>query len=344
MRRIELRPRSREVTEEEAAGNGFLSELRKAKAHVCTDAANAIVEIQFSELDTKPLSAEAVASFRKNASLRCLSIRAPELIRQLLPEISSLPNLEELNVLGHWGLSARMIDYLSKAPSLGRLWLNDARIDQDIAEAIARLPHLTSLSLDDCRYPKGIDATLASMPHLKSLYISREDTQRPIGLKCLELFPELQCLWVNDVLCDQEAMRRIGGLTKLEELSLQYMGLNDEMLRELRTLTKMKRAILGNNYVTGGGLSHLGTWRDLEELSVFSTSFDDAGTKNLSQFPELKKFVGYDTSLSDVSIETLIKAKQLKLAWLGRSKITADGMERLRKELPECEVREFTRF
>src|SRR5262245_16093499 len=79
-RMLNSRPRSREVSDTEATGSDLLTELQKVKARIVTDESGSIVEIQFSELDTNALSDGAIRGFRKLSSLRCLSIRAPQLI------------------------------------------------------------------------------------------------------------------------------------------------------------------------------------------------------------------------------------------------------------------------
>jgi hypothetical protein len=135
-------------------------------------------------------------------------------------------------------------------------------------------------------------------------------------------------------------MQRIGRLTNLEELSLQYVGFKDDFLRELQPLTKMRRAILGNNTdFTGTGLRHVRDWQALEELSVFSTPFEDVTVELLSQFPKLKKFSAERTPLTDASVESLPKLKKLKLVRLSDTNITPTGIDRLKKELPDCEIR-----
>lgn len=338
-RRLELRPRGREVTAEEAAGNKLLSALRKLKARAVTGEDGAIREIQFSEIDSDVIPEEGMRHFRKLTSLRCLSIRAPRLRRQLLPELASLPMLEELS-LDVERPSADTIRSFSKAPRLRRLGLDDARVDREVAAALAELPDLTCLHLDGCRFPDGIDTTFVAMPRVKSLWISGGGPDKPCGLRCLESFPGLECLWITSIWCNQEAMRRIGGLTNLEELSLQYVGLNDDSLRELRPLTKLRRVILGNNTdFTGSGLRSVNAWRALEELSVFSTPFEDDAVNLLSQFPELQKFAAERTPLTDASVDVLAKLNRLKLAWLSHTNITPTAMDRLKKALPDCEIR-----
>jgi hypothetical protein len=308
-------------------------------ARIVTGESGAIVEIQCSELDTHALPDGAIGGFREQLSLRCLSIRAPQLIRQLLPEIDSLPMLEELGLCAE-RLSADAIRGLCTAPALSRLSLENTHIDREAVEAIAKLPQLKILHLDSCSYPAGIDATFVPMPRLKSLWISGGIYDGPHPLKALESFPGLQCLWIDSIWCSREATQQIGRLTQLEELSLQYVGLDDEMLREIQTLTKMRRAILGNTTdFTGDGLRHLASWQDLEHLSVFSTPFEDGAAKHLSQFPALKAFVAHDTFLTDASIDSLVKLANLKVAWVSKTKISPAGMERLRKQLPACRVR-----
>lgn len=236
-RRLEMRPRGREVTADEAAQNELLSALRERKARVVTGEDGVIIEIQFIEFDSDIIPERAMQQFRKLTSLRCLSIRAPRLRGQLLPELASLPMLEELS-LDLERHSTDTIRSLSNAQSLRRFWLEGARVDRQIAAALSELTHLTCLHLEGCTYPDGIDATFAAMPHLKALEISGGGPDKPSGFKFLESFPRLECLWVGDILCNQEAMLRIGRLTNLEELSLQYAGVQDEFLRELQPLTK----------------------------------------------------------------------------------------------------------
>jgi Leucine-rich repeat (LRR) protein len=256
----------------------------------------------------------------------------------VVEDVASLPKLEELH-LQLVALSANDIQKLKKTP-LRTLGINAARIDESVGAVLGELPHLEELVLERCAFPRGLDATFVPMPRVKSLYIDDDKGNIPSQFRFVQSYPQLQRLWIVRIEVDEERLARIDKLRNLEELSLQFTGVNDDGLRNLKSLTKLRRLFVGNEgEFTGSGLRHLEGCKDLEELTVFSTSFDDAAAGMLPRFPKLSRFVAYDTRLTDTSVESLLKLKLLKLAWLSDTKISQMSIARLKRELPECEFK-----
>jgi len=59
----------------------------------------------------------------------------------------------------------------------------------------------------------------------------------------------------------------------------------------------------------------------------------------LRDLPKLRELrLGLATKIDDSAIDTLISMKQLRSLHLGGSKVSAAGIERFRKERPDCQV------
>ena len=327
-----------QITEAEAKGSVELAALRNVKASVGRDENGKIIQLTLNAVYSDKITAETVGNVRCLTSLRSLSIYVPDLSPGVVDDVASLPSLEELH-LQLVSLTANDLLKLNRLP-LRTLGLNDVRIDESAGLALSEMTRLESLSIDSCEFPSGLDATFQPMPRIKSLKVFGGTKSQPSQLKFLESFPNLQCLWIVSIDVDESRLQQIGRLGDLEELSLQFTGLTDDGLRSLRTLTKLRRLILGNDdQFSGGGLRYLESSKELEELSVFATSFDDSAARLLSRFPKLNSFVAYDTPLSDASIDSLLQLRNVRLLWVSNTKISPRMIARLKQDLPKCEIK-----
>lgn len=91
--------------------------------------------------------------------------------------------------------------------------------------------------------------------------------------------------------------------------------------------------------VTDEGISQLAKLQQLEELDLSGTAITDAGLEALAPLANLARLHLNDTAISDAAIPTLERMAGLRELRLGGSKITRDGLLRLRRALRNCQIR-----
>ena len=105
-------------------------------------------------------------------------------------------------------------------------------------------------------------------------------------------------------------------LNKLRYLRIDPADrLNDAGLASIGRLTQIRYLILLDSDITDASLSHLKSLTDLEYLCLHSNELTDAGLRHLEQFKKLKHLGIYGARISDAAVE------------------------RLKKLLPQCEVK-----
>ncbi len=140
-------------------------------------------------------------------------------------------------------------------------------------------------------------------------------------------------------------------------------NVNDDLLIHLRSLPGVKYLMLeGCDDITDQGLVHLKGMVDLEDLMLSETKITGSGFDALRKLRNLKRLGLESTPVVDSSLAKLVSHKQLEELWLMDTKIsdkaipylaqltglkkldvdltemTPDGVNQLRKALPNCEI------
>ena len=69
----------------------------------------------------------------------------------------------------------------------------------------------------------------------------------------------------------------------------------------------------------------------------------DQGLVNLKSFGKMRKISVCDTQLTDAGMTHLSKLARLEVVWLGKSRVTEEGMKALQAALPKVKFTETTR-
>ncbi len=133
-------------------------------------------------------------------------------------------------------------------------------------------------------------------------------------------------------------LRHLREQRALRMLSLSYTKISDAGLVHVGGMKGLRVLGLGNTRVTDAGMAHLSGLASLEILQLRSTRVTDAGLASLSGIPTLRTLVLFDTAVSDAAHAELLKMHALRELYIGTTKMTAPGVERLRKALPNCNV------
>jgi Leucine-rich repeat (LRR) protein len=124
----------------------------------------------------------------------------------------------------------------------------------------------------------------------------------------------------------------------LEELSLANAGLNDDSLSRLPKLPALKKLVLDGNDIRGSGLAALSDQPALVDLSLNCPTLTDLLANNLAELKQLKRLSLAGSGLSDTGIRHLEGLTSLESLDLRKTKVTAAGIERLQKALPQCKI------
>ncbi len=136
-------------------------------------------------------------------------------------------------------------------------------------------------------------------------------------------------------------------LTKLERLYLSGLTrITDAGLQYLTNLTNLKELDISGSatnpnrrHITDTGLEYLKGLTHLEKLSLNHTQMTDAGLAHLMGLHNLNILDLRNTRLTDLALEYLWRLKNLEILNLAGTKVSVEGVSKLQKALPNCEVR-----
>ena len=104
-------------------------------------------------------------------------------------------------------------------------------------------------------------------------------------------------------------------LKHLDWLGLEGTGVGDEQMKPIRQMSSL-------------------TILDLDRTSV-----TDRGVKQLATLENLQQLFLCDTSVTDASVEVLAGHSKLLSLWVENTKISQNGLDKLRRELPKCQLK-----
>jgi hypothetical protein len=124
---------------------------------------------------------------------------------------------------------------------------------------------------------------------------------------------------------------RLAELTEVRALPLTGANLNDRRIdrpgNKLAERTELP------------DISKLRSLKNLELLDLSRTPVLPSALTALRELPKLRELrLGLANRIDDTAIETLISLKQVHSLHLGGSKVSSEGVERFRKERPDCQV------
>jgi hypothetical protein len=129
-----------------------------------------------------------------------------------------------------------------------------------------------------------------------------------------DFFAEVVGIEIDADRVDENALAAIASLPQLKFLSLQAEGLNDQHVARFTERGQLDRLTFQSATVTDSGLAQLSQLRGLSYLSIVAPRITDAGLVLLAEMPNL-------TFVELISTD-----------------VTAEGVERLRAALPNCDV------
>ena len=241
--------------------------------------------------------------------------------------------------------------------------LLDVQLKPNDLAVLAKWPKLSALSL-----PNPIDSEtvqhLQACRRLNNLTIGHREVTAA-ELECLAEWKSLRRLTVIHAKLSNDALQAFAKLETLDELHLEDCGLTDERLQHFSGPAKLKSLALERNEIDGPGLVHLvglnlqslglefNNLRDdmlahlvqLKSLDTLGLSYcrgvTDRGIRSgvLQSMTHLKQLGLRGTpQVTDASLNDLEKLKHLDHLTIRETKITAEGVERLKRAMPKTVV------
>ena len=318
------------------------------------------VEIATNEGRVVVAAGETLPSSRFR--LTGIDLSGQELQSHDLSFLGDLPDLESLNV-SDTGLDSEGLRYIGRANSLEDLHLGRNKgID---SAAMTELQHSTSLVVLSLNYTNVGDAGIANLPNARgmaSIYIAWTACTND-AVRHLQRFPNLQTFSTDGTSITGSAFPllvashpylgrlQLQGLAEADQAaealqSLKYLGhldargsdLTDTGLVCLSRIPALRSILVGGTKVTDEGIKGFVNAKEYANpLDLHGTAITDEAILYLSRIRVLNLSVK-DTQITDASIPHFIQMTHLKRLNVTGTKITPEGIAKLRNALPECEI------
>ena len=138
---------------------------------------------------------------------------------------------------------------------------------------------------------------------------------------------------------DDEAAIHLAVLKDVRSINLSETLITDAGLVHLAKLPNIRRLFLYGTKVTDKGLPHLKGLVSLETLCLDETRVSDEGLENIRGLKALEVLhLRSRLPVSDRSIPLIIRFEKLRELKVEGTKITPEGLERLKRKLPDCRI------
>ena len=273
-------------------------------------------------------------------SLRKLNLAHTKITDVGIEHLKPLENVVELNLYYAEYITDTALAHLREWKRLEVLNLRGVRLTSQVFENLARLTSLRSLDIAFTEVEDDGFEQLSSLTKLESLALGGNRLSGT-ALASLKLLPALRSLDAGGMqrvdsgrwglALSDDNLRRISELTELRELTLTGANLND------RRIDRPGNRLAERSELAD--ISRLRSMKNLELLDLSRTPVLPGALAPLQELPKLRELrLGLASKVDDTALETLIAMKQLRNLQLGGTKMSAEGVERLRKALPDCQV------
>jgi len=197
--------------------------------------------------------------------------------------------------------------------------------------------------------PEQVESSITVFPSDEPSDLSAEDPSEATVPKKEKL------VWVSDpdnpqnVLVEQKIRNKINkptgelsgaDLEKVEDLVFfSKLNINDQGLKELAKLKRLRRLLLVKTDITDAGLREMAKLPELVSLTISGSDITSAGLKEVANLPNLVKLGLMASEITDEGLQELAKLKNLFDLNLGGTKVTKAGVAALRKALPNCSIK-----
>jgi hypothetical protein len=237
-----------------------------------------------------------------------------------LLELARMPKLQRLD-LSRTRISDKGLAYLKTAPALREVNLAYAERIGDPAHAVIKeWKHLTKLSLRGTVVADETAAAAASLPLLETLDLADSIVGDP-GVEALASAPKLRQLSLGNIRTSEvgyQSLRQLTGLTHLDLGGGKQRGFNtlsERSIQAIASLRQLRVLRIGHLRFPAKNFALFAALTNVEELG-------------LEYCPEIK----------DEALPVLAEWKSLRRVDLTGTKVTAEGVAKLRTQRPDAQI------
>ncbi len=209
------------------------------------------------------------------------------------------------------------------------LSLQSAPITSDGLAHVAPLKDLEHLYLGYSRVT-GEGLARLELPKLRLLSLHALAV-KDADLKSLPDLPQLQELVLNDTLVTDDGLVHLGKYASINKLWLENTKITDKGLVHLQRLPGLETLYLQNSPAAGPGLAELKPLSNLRFISLKRVALRPDSLKYIAQLTQLEILGLDDTNVTDAQLAELAPLKHLRTLWLSKSRVTDRGVEHLLK-------------
>ena len=120
---------------------------------------------------------------------------------------------------------------------------------------------------------------------------------------------------------------------------LNGLKIRDPLMEKLKPLSELEELNLEGSYLTDAGMVHIQEMKNLQVLDLHKSIYvTDKGLESLKSLPKLSRLELSYTRTSDAGVDTLLALKKLKVLHLTGTRVTGEGVRKLKAGLTGCEV------
>ncbi len=188
---------------------------------------------------------------------------------------------------------------------------------------------LTNVNVQD----KGL-SFLTNLTNLKELRLA----QGSIKKFDFSPFVNLESLDVSYSRADNDMMKGLASLKKLKRLNLKDTLVNDDGLQYIAGVQSLEVLNLYGLKITDKGLAYLKDLKNIRQLNLLGGPITDEGVEVLAGFPKLEELNLYRSEITNSGLARLKALKSLTNLDMRYSLVTHAGISDLQKSLPDCKI------
>lgn len=252
------------------------------------------------------------------SSLRELRLFSTKITDRGLAHLKNLTNLEALSLNNNPNITDSGLAHLSGLRELTLLTINDTSVTSRGMQHVGQLHKLRELSIGATYGTDEGMSHLSQLTDLELLDLGRSQVTGK-GMAHVTAMQELTTLGLGPEQFTEEAAEHLRQLPNLVHLSFRETDVTDNEVERAASFKNLKTLVLSDS--TPGG-----------------TAVTDDGLAFVAQLPQLQVLELRGTQITDAGLEHLVGMKSLEKVDLNNTKVSAQGVAKLRRALPDCEI------
>lgn len=246
---------------------------------------------------------------KNKEKVQVLNFSGKKEIKDLLPAISSYPNLSRLDLSNSFLQNEDLIHINN--PRISYLNLNNTIINGNEFSFISKLPQLKHLSMEGTYINNSILPAIAKLEYLEKLEIGKSYVTDN-GIKALQK-SKLSILDLSALKISNDSIQSICKMPNIQELYLWNTKITSKEFSNITNLKKLKVLMLGGTEIDNEALNYISKLPNLKFLNVSWTKVTDDGLEYLKDNQSIEVFSLNGNKITKTGIKSISKMKKLKI-------------------------------